>query len=318
MARDRYEFDAASFNFLKKTGVNAWRTLRIVLRFILVSFSLTAVAYSIFALVFSTDVERRLRRENKAYEKMFPALVANSELLSDAVAGLQYKDNEIYEQIFHSTAPSVDPMSNLDYLFASDTIPDIKLASYTRDKSDMLVSKSEKVEKLFTEILLAVADTSFVSPPMALPLQNVTYPQTGASVGMKMNPFYKAYVMHSGVDFMAERGTPVFATAPGVVVTPSDLTKSMGTVVEIRHEGGYVTRYEHLDEAFVSPGQKVRKGSRIGAVGMSGNSYAPHLHYGVYKDGVACDPVNFLFASVTPFEYANMLYMSVNTMQSMD
>jgi hypothetical protein len=62
----------------------------------------------------------------------------------------------------------------------------------------------------------------------------------------------------------------------------------------------------------------VKKGSVIGAVGVSGKSFAPHLHFEVLKDGQYKDPVNYFFASVTPQEYANMMYMSVSTGQSMD
>jgi murein DD-endopeptidase MepM/ murein hydrolase activator NlpD len=68
----------------------------------------------------------------------------------------------------------------------------------------------------------------------------------------------------------------------------------------------------------VSKGRHVRKGARIGYVGVSGNSFAPHLHYEVLRDTVVLDPVNHMFASVTPEEYANMLVMSVATGQSMD
>ena len=68
----------------------------------------------------------------------------------------------------------------------------------------------------------------------------------------------------------------------------------------------------------VRAGQRVRAGARIGAVGMSGQAFAPHLHYEVRKDGAGRDPVGFFFASVSPSEYVNMLYMSANTLQSMD
>ena len=76
--------------------------------------------------------------------------------------------------------------------------------------------------------------------------------------------------------------------------------------------------YAHLSDISVKKDQKVTKGQKIGSVGMSGASYAPHLHYEVLKDGEYMDPVNYIFASVSPEEYANMLFMAVNTQQSMD
>jgi murein DD-endopeptidase MepM/ murein hydrolase activator NlpD len=79
-----------------------------------------------------------------------------------------------------------------------------------------------------------------------------------------------------------------------------------------------VTRYAHLADIEVRKGRKVRKGDRIGYVGVSGNSFAPHLHYEVLRDTLVLDPVNYLFASVTPEDYVNMLILSASTGQSMD
>ena len=73
-----------------------------------------------------------------------------------------------------------------------------------------------------------------------------------------------------------------------------------------------------MENTRVLKGQKVTRGQRIGQVGMSGNSFAPHLHYEIQKDTLLMDPLNYLFASVSPDEYMRMLFMSVNTGQSMD
>jgi murein DD-endopeptidase MepM/ murein hydrolase activator NlpD len=89
-------------------------------------------------------------------------------------------------------------------------------------------------------------------------------------------------------------------------------------VVEIDHGNGYVTRYAHLADVEVRKGRKLTKGSRIGYVGVSGNSFAPHLHYEVLRDTLILDPVNHLFASVSPDEYMNMLIMAASTGQSLD
>ena len=65
-------------------------------------------------------------------------------------------------------------------------------------------------------------------------------------------------------------------------------------------------------------GRKVKRGTRIGYVGVSGNSFAPHLHYEVMKDTLVLDPVNHFFASITPEEYLDIMIMAVSTGQSMD
>ena len=117
---------------------------------------------------------------------------------------------------------------------------------------------------------------------------------------------------------ISQQGEPVYAVADGVVRYVDHSSKGLGNVVAIDHGNGYVTRYAHLENTRVNRGQKVLRGKQIGQVGMSGNSFAPHLHYEVMKDSVRFDPLNFMFASVTPEDYIGMLVMSSNTGQSMD
>ena len=125
-------------------------------------------------------------------------------------------------------------------------------------------------------------------------------------------------MQHNGLDMIAPSGEPVYAAADGTVSNVIRSRKGLGNVVEIDHGNGYMTRYGHLADVEVRKGRKLTKGTRIGYVGVSGNSFAPHLHYEVIKDTLVMDPVNYMFASVTPEEYVNMLVMSVTTGQSMD
>lgn len=310
-----WDFDSLNLRFGKRKP--KWGQIALIaLAYIVMTISLAVFAYIVFALFFSTDVEKQLRREIKMYQRLYSDLPAQDALLKDVVTNLQYKDGEIYEQVFKSAAPAVDPMSNLDFMFASDTIPDTKLNSYTRDKSKVLMDRAHEVDAIFSKILSAVEDSSMVIPPMLMPIKNITYPQVGASIGEKLDPVYKAYVQHEGLDFIVSRGTPVYSSAAGVVQVSN--TKKFGRTVEITHEGGYKTIYAHLESTTVRSGQSVSAGWQIGTVGMTGKAFAPHLHYEVRKDDVPQDPINYLFGSIAPEDYANMLYMSVNTQQSMD
>lgn len=289
-----------------------------VLRYLLMTVTLAVLAYVLFALVVSTDVEKKLKAENDYYESVYPELEPGAELLEDAIAHLQMKDNAIYRDIFNTDSPDADPVSTLDLFFGSDTIPDTKIVGYTAAKSDALVSDADVIEKNFEKIFRTLASAERVLPPMTIPVRDISYPQIGASRGMKLNPFLKATVQHNGVDIIALQGSPVYASADGTVKSVTRSGKGAGNVVEISHAGGYVTRYAHLSEISVSQGQSVSKGRKIGTVGMSGSAFAPHLHYEVLKDSLALDPVNHMFASVGPEDYSNMLFMAVNTEQSMD
>ena len=313
----KYVFDRGSFSF-KKAPLRIWRFVRRVLLFLLTTVSLTIAIYFVLSLFLSTETERRLLRENRMYEKTYPLLEPKEQLIGDGITGLQVKDDEIYRQVFHTDAPNVDPINSLDFLFASDTLPDEALVGYTRDKSVQLLRQADKVDEAFQKIFLAAARDSAVMPPMGLPLENITYPQVGATKGQKMNPFYKAYVEHNGLDLIAPQEAPVLATADGTVSKVNRSSRGQGNWIELKHAGGYRTRYAHLADIAVHEGQKVSKGARIGSVGMSGSSYAPHLHYEVLKDSLYMDPINYLFGAVSPEVYSNMLFMAVNTDQSMD
>lgn len=311
----QYIFDKDDIKFRKKR-TSVWAVIRRILVFFVATASMAVMYYVIFALFFSTDEEQRLRDENRMFEREFPALEEKEALLSDVIDGLKMRDDMIYEEIFHTSAPNMDPLSSIGFL--SDSIPDSDIVLYADRKISNAAASAGRVEDNFQRIMQAVLDSGFVMPPMTNPLDDFSFAQTGASVGDRINPFYKVSIRHNGLDMIAPAGQPVHAAADGVVSNVIKSRKGLGNVVEIDHGNGYMTRYAHLADIEVSKGRKVEKGRRIGYVGVSGNSFAPHLHYEVMRDTLVLDPVNYLFASVTPEDYANILVMSVATGQSMD
>ena len=303
---------------LRKVRTSVGAVLRGILMFFIATISMAVLYYIIFALVFSTDTERRLKQENKMYAKEFPELERKQRLLEDVVEGLRIKDDRIYEEIFHTSAPDLDPVSSISYLMGLDSIPDTDIVLYSDTKLRSMRQRSSVVEDNFRRIYELVEEKGFVMPPMHNPLKNYSFAQTGASTGSRINPFYKVPVQHNGLDMIAPSGAPVYAAADGVVRNVTRSRKGLGNVVEIDHGNGYVTRYAHLADVEVRKGRELKKGSRIGYVGVSGNSFAPHLHYEVMRDTLVMDPVNHLFASVTPDDYMNMLIMAASTGQSLD
>lgn len=294
------------------------KRIRRVILFFVASISLTFVYYVIFALVFSTEAERRLESENEMFERELPQLQQKEALLADVLKGLDSRDNRIYEEIFHAAAPSLSPVTSVMDFSGLDTIPDQKLVQYANDKLRSVVHRADCVEADFLRIAELLKDSSFVMPPMMNPLDDFTFAQTGASVGDKINPFYKVPIRHDGIDIVAHSGEPVRVTADGMVVDVVKSRKGLGNVVVVAHEGGYVTRYAHLADIEVKKGRMLKKGDKIGYVGVSGNSFAPHLHYEVLRDTVVMDPANHFFASLDPEEYVNVIIMAATTGQSLD
>lgn len=302
----------------KKEKASVWTVICRILMFFVATVSLAIVYYILFALVFSTEEERALKQENRLYEQEYPEMARKEALLADVVEGLKVKDDRIYEEIFNTSAPNMDQFSSLEFLMALDSIPDTDLVSHSAGRLDKLEVSAGRVEENFKRVMEAILASDFVMPPMSNPLKDFTFAQTGASIGDKINPFYKVPMKHNGLDLIAPAGDPVYAVADGTVKEIIRSRKGLGNVVVIDHGNGYVTRYAHLADIETRKGRKVRRGARLGYVGVSGNSFAPHLHYEVLRDTLVLDPVNHFFASVTPEEYMNMLIMSVTTGQSMD
>ncbi len=317
MSEGQYIYDKDGIKFQKKK-VSVWAVLRWILLFFVATVSMAVLYYLIFALVFSTDEEKRLRSENRVYEKEFPSLQAQEDLVAEAVEGLRLKDEKIYEEIFRAPAPNVEPMAAVDFFAGVDSIPDSDIVIYAEKKIDKAEKSARRAGENFERIMEIVQEKGFVMPPMTSPIRDFSFAQTGASTGERISPFYKVKMTHNGLDIIASAGEPVYAAADGIVRNVIKSRKGLGNVVEIDHNNGYVTRYAHLADVEAVKGRKVRKGARIGYVGMSGNSFAPHLHYEVRRDTLVMDPVNYMFASLTPEEYMNVLVMSVITGQSMD
>ena len=135
--------------------------------------------------------------------------------------------------------------------------------------------------------------------------------------GYRRDPKTGGRRMHAGVDFAGPVGTPLYATADGVVVH-AGWSSGYGRLVKIQHEFGIETRYAHLSRLSVNVGQRVSRGQRIGDMGASGRVTGPHLHYEVIYRGRRVNPINFFFNDLTPSEYNKLLAQAAANNQSFD
>ncbi|MBN1291963.1 MAG: M23 family metallopeptidase [Candidatus Latescibacteria bacterium] len=111
--------------------------------------------------------------------------------------------------------------------------------------------------------------------------------------GWRIHPITGRKEFHKGVDLHASLGQHIYATANGIVTGAGKIGK-LGKCIIISHKYGYKTIYGHLDDIMVTTGQKVNKGDIIGTMGNSGRSTGVHLHYGVFLNGQAQDPMNHI------------------------
>jgi len=134
--------------------------------------------------------------------------------------------------------------------------------------------------------ITAEAPIAAVSVPSRMPLESA---MLTSDYGMRTHPVLGGRRNHKGVDLAQPTGTPVYATADGVV-SMAERFSSYGNYIQIEHGGEIQTRYAHLSGYAVAAGQQVTKGQLIGFVGSTGRSTGPHLHYEVRIAGDAVDP----------------------------
>ena len=138
----------------------------------------------------------------------------------------------------------------------------------------------------------ATTTRASVSIPSRMPVDGT---RLSSDYGMRNHPVLGGRRGHKGVDLAGPTGTPIFATADGVV-SRADWFSSYGLYVSLEHGGAMQTRYGHMSRLNVAAGQRVRKGEIVGYVGSTGRSTGPHLHYEVRVAGAAVNPVPYMQA----------------------
>ena len=139
-----------------------------------------------------------------------------------------------------------------------------------------------------------VAGTASASAAIAIPSQKPIESITFSSgFGVRSDPFRHTAAMHAGIDMPGAIGTPIYATADGVVAR-AEWSNGYGKLIEIDHGKGIATRYGHLSQLLVEPNTRVHRGDLIGLMGSTGRSTGSHLHYEVRIDGRAVNPMPFL------------------------
>lgn len=155
-------------------------------------------------------------------------------------------------------------------------------------------TKPNTVEKLLPNTVPQLTKEFVLDPPTLFPVQGKSKKDISSTYGKRRNPLKKGKkMMHKGIDIKAPIGTPVIATADGVIAKAADQNK-WGNLVIIEHSDGYQTWYAHLQKFNVTKNQSVKKGDVIGYVGNTGASLGAHLHYEVHYKKTQVNPLNFI------------------------
>ncbi len=316
--RQRYRFHHEHLDFVREKR-SFRRVLWNILIYTLAIVFMTVAYYALFSLFFDTREERALQRENKLLTEQSERLQEKMERVTEVLGELEQRDKEIYQAIFHA---DLSPLNNKNYTTDSyTTLNDERVAQNTSVKIKELTARAAGISKqmnAITAIFYKTSKDSLLSMPMMQPVDNADLSRVGASVGLRMHPFYKLLKRHTGIDFISGVGADVYATGAGRVQMAMRGQRGTGSRVEIDHGNGYVTTYSHLSDLLVHQGQTVKRGQVIARVGNTGMSVSPHLHYEVMKNGDYMDPLNYFFLGLTPGDYEVLRQLSTSAGQSLD
>lgn len=194
------------------------------------------------------------------------------------MAGVKVKDNK----------PVVQKEGRGGPLLRPDTLDADTLQRALDDLSRQLEVRSETLTSLETR-LLDERLRNLMLPTSAPVIDG----HRSSNFGWRSDPFTGQSAVHEGIDFIAEPGTPIYAAAAGIV-SRVEYHAQYGNLVDIDHGDEVVTRYAHASKVLVKEGEFVKRGSHIAAVGNTGRSTGPHLHFEVRIKGIAHNPTRFL------------------------
>jgi len=297
-----------------------WKIVRNGIIYLLAIAFMTVAYYIVYSLFFDTLEERAQKREKTLLMEGIATFTPKKERVEEVIGQLQERDQEIYRMIFHADVAPLYMANESDYE-SYFKLKDAELTQRTtevmRDLNFRAATLTQLMNRLTTN-LKAMEKDSLLAIPLLQPIKNEGLTHVGASIGMRIHPFYKLLKYHTGIDFIAGEGADVYATADGRVLSVVRSMRGTGNRIEIDHGNGYVTTYSHLSDMSVQKGQAVQRGQVIAQVGNTGMSMYPHLHYEVIKDGNIMDPLNYFFIGLLPEDYDMLRQLSISSGQSLD
>ena len=265
--------------------------------------------------IIDSPKEKALKREITQYKHQINILNKRTEQMSEVLEDIEKRDDNIYRTIFE--AEPISKNIRRSGIGGVERYNDLK--GY--DNSQAIISLTKKIDDLSKRLYIQsksfddvykMAKTKterMTSLPAIMPL-NKKNSRIVSGFGMRYHPILHYRRMHTGIDLVAKKGTPVYATGNGKIEVAGkggNRYSGYGIVIVLNHGYGYKTLYAHLSEVNVTTGQTVKRGEKIGEVGSTGLSQAPHLHYEVIQNGKKVNPVYYFFNDLSIEEYESVI-----------
>jgi len=311
MAKTFYHFNTNTLSF-EKVKLSVKDIVKRVLWLFASALTFAVIFIWIAFYLIDSPKEKMLQQENEQLKEQLREMDNKLDLMSEAMSDIENRDDNIYRVIFEADPMPVEErypkLYDQNQVGVGNTDALALLQDVSGKANQLLVRLSAQSHSFDTLAEIAQRKSDMLtSIPAIRPLKGVKTISSG--FGGRYHPILKTIRMHTGVDLSAPKGTPVYATADGVVSREKG-GSGYGIVVILNHGYSYQTLYAHLSKKVVKPGQKVKRGQLIGYVGNTGLSFGTHLHYEVIKNGVKVNPVHYFFDDITPEEYDAILESS--------
>lgn len=309
-----YDPDTCRYEPVKATTKDIIMDSIMIISLILVAAFSVVIVYMTY---FDSPKETILRTENKKLHFYFSILKKDMASISETLALLQERDDHIYRTIFEENpipesirSAGIGGVERYEALLKLG-LEEEELILTTIERFDQLKRQMYIQTKSYDEII-SLADNQHLmlaSIPAITPI-STSQSYLSSGFGMRLHPIYKIRKLHTGIDFAARIGTPIYASGAGTITKVSNSLQGYGKQVEIDHGFGFVTKYAHMSEFKVKLGQKVKRGESIGYTGNSGSSTAPHLHYEVIKNRKKVNPIHYFYQDISGEEYQMLLKLA--------
>ena len=323
MAKIKYYYDTKTLSY-KRIELNAFDKFKRSLSYVAASAFTGLIMVIVFFQFFDSPKEKRLKSEIENLVIQYDILSKKMTQVDLVLDDIQQRDDNIYRVIFE--ADPIPSSIRKAGFGGVNRYKDIRNFS----NSELVIEVTKKADKLskqlyiqsksFDEVIDLAKNKAdmLVSIPAIQPIANKDLGRVASGYGYRIHPIYKTRKLHTGMDFTAPQGTPIYATGDGKIAKVRRSRRGYGNHVIIDHGYGYQTLYAHMRKYIVYRGQKVKRGEIIGYVGSTGTSVAPHLHYEVMKNKRKINPVNYYYNDLSPEEYDKMLEISSQNNQSFD
>ncbi len=323
MKKIKYYYNTNSLRYEKLVTPLRVKLLRI-LGFLAGALVTALIIVAIAFQVIDSPKEMLMRQENNRIKEDYRLLNVRVRTIQQQMAELEKRDNHVYREIFEANpipdSARAKDLEKQQEVQLAESMEDNELAYSIAATLDKMMNRIAFQKKSYQEIeaMIGNKEKMLAATPAIQPVSNKDLSRIASGFGYRIDPVYKTVKMHAGLDFSAPQGTPIYATADGVVRLAGNTGNGYGNHVIINHGYGYETLYGHQYRIKAKAGQKVKRGELIGWVGNTGKSTGPHLHYEVRKNKRHIDPIYFFYNDLTPEQFDRIVKMAASGNQSFD